>query len=335
MELHWRVELNNSVLFTSPGRRVELIEIFKKEFSDYRFIGGDFSEHTPASFFLDKMYQLPFKIDENYVQNILEICKTEKVKLVVPLIDPELAVFAKYRDRFEEIGTRVLLPNDTVIKIAHDKYSLYEYLKQNDKISLPKTVMLNDFKEKEYSYTDYVILKPKSGSSSIGIYKVLVKDVNQFSETESLDSNEYIVQEYIDFQYEVTVDVLGSSDGVLELCQRRRLKTRGGEVERGITMKSPKLSELIIEMDKIINIDSMINIQFMYSKNKDTFYLCEINSRFGGGFPLSYNAGASMVDLLFKDISNNPVESKLDSRYKDNFYMLRYDNAVYTPRLKS
>ena len=54
----------------------------------------------------------------------------------------------------------------------------------------------------------------------------------------------------------------------------------------------------------------------------------EINPRFGGGYPLSYNAGGNFPELLIREYFLNEAIEYFDN-WKDDMLMLRYDDAVY------
>ncbi len=44
------------IIFTSPGRRVELIKIFRKVFPDAELYGADYDQTSPANYILDKVF---------------------------------------------------------------------------------------------------------------------------------------------------------------------------------------------------------------------------------------------------------------------------------------
>lgn len=320
------------ILFTSPGRRFELINFFKEEFNGYEFIGADAFKTSPAAYTLNRVYEVPLKIDEHYVDEIIEVCKKEKPEFVIPLLDPELPYFAKNKKRFEEIGVHVWVPDYDVVELSNDKYLTYSEFK-NSGIDLPETWMLKDFFEDEDSleYAQY-ILKPATGSSSKGIHKVHLEVLKPTIIRFGLNPDAYLVQEFIDFDFEVTVDLFGDGGGnVIEYCQRKRISTRGGEVEKGITINLPKVTELVRKVVGDLKILGVVNIQVMVKDDK--VYLGEINPRFGGGYPLAHKAGSNLIQHIKSYMNKIPYESIGDSRYKENFYMLRYDNAVYTDKL--
>jgi len=54
----------------------------------------------------------------------------------------------------------------------------------------------------------------------------------------------------------------------------------------------------------------------------------ELNARFGGGYPLSYKAGADFPRALLQEARGMPATAPLHG-WRDNLVMLRYDAAVF------
>lgn len=315
------------IFFSSPGRRVELIKLFKKEIKNVTIIGGDYLQNSPALLFCDKIFKLPFRIDENYMEGVLKICIEEKIDLVIPLIDHELELYSQYRKIFNKHNIEIMISSEDSIKISSDKMSTFNFFDKFDFINNPFTCLLKDFVPMNFE-SELVILKPKNGSSGIGIHKVKKRDVIAFSKMLELSENQYIVQEYIDFDFEVTTDIfVGEDNRLIELCQRKRLKVRGGEVERAVTIKDTNINNIIENIIKNTSFFGVINIQIMIVNNK--YYVGEINPRFGGGFPLSYHSGANMIEHIENQLKRNKLIEFKDSRYSNNFYMSRFDDAVY------
>ncbi len=320
------------ILFTSPGRRFELINFFKEEFNGYEFIGADAFTTSPAAYILDRIYEVPLKIDEKYVDEVIEVCMKEKPEFVIPLLDPELPLFSKSKKRFEDIGVHVWVPDYDTVKLANDKYLTYKKFEKSG-LNLPETWLLKDFLNEDVQTShEKLVLKPATGSASKGIYKVSSKEVKSITTSENLNVNSYLVQQQINFEYEVTVDLYGDGKGsVVEYCQRKRISTRGGEVEKGVTVNLPQVTDVVKKVVKELSILGVVNIQVMVEGDK--VYLGEINPRFGGGYPLSHKAGANMVQHIKSFMSKNSYEKINGIRYKENFYMLRYDSAIYTDKL--
>jgi len=314
------------ILFSSPGRRVELIKIFRKEFGDsVMLFGASNDPSSPSFFFLDRIFTVPKDISrDDHAERLLEICRKNAVDLLIPLVDPELLVISRYRSHFEKSGTLALISDYESVQISADKLKTFQFFK-NIGIPTPETWELKDFEDLEPRYP--VLLKPRYGSAGKGIYKV-----HNIDQLRALSTPEHIVQE-IATGYEITMDIFGTGDGrCIQAVPRLRLKVRGGEVERGITIWDPRLLEYARIISKHFKPFGAINVQLFRDNKKHMF--TEINARFGGGYPLSYRAGANFPRLILKMLKREPIEEELGN-YKKGIYMLRYDEAVYTERLKN
>ena len=75
------------ILFTSVGRRVELMQAFreasKKLGIDLTICGADISDSAPALFFCDKQFKVCKISDASYIPSLLEICLKEKIDALI------------------------------------------------------------------------------------------------------------------------------------------------------------------------------------------------------------------------------------------------------------
>lgn len=92
------------VLFTSVGRRVELMQAFKSAAErtgiELELWGADISNTAPALFFCDKQVIVPKIRDEQYIPVLQEICKTNKIDALIPTIDTDLLLLSQNADGF-------------------------------------------------------------------------------------------------------------------------------------------------------------------------------------------------------------------------------------------
>ena len=82
-----------------------------------------------------------------------------------------------------------------------------------------------------------------------------------------------------------------------------------------------------MHLAKINGAHGCITAQFFLSHNSKKIYGIEINPRFGGGFPLSYYAGANFVKWMLEEYLLNQLIYPFDE-WKDNLIMLRYDKEI-------
>lgn len=326
--------MNNkpSMLLTSIGKRVQLIKHLKKSF---KVVGVDAGELNPGKFFVDKFYKIPKASESGYISSLLNVCKEESVKVLIPLYEGEFEILHNVREKFREVGTLLLLSNGEILEICKDKRKTYEYF-INSKVNLPKV-----YTEEEitsiitYGYMDKLplIIKPRDGMGSNGIYKI-----NNFNELKFFKDyvKDGIIQEYIDGE-EYTVDVLTDLKGEpVYVVPRKRLEVRSGEVVKSSTCRDEKIiSETLKVMEhlnsltdcKQLRLLGPLTIQFFKKTNGD-IYLLEINPRFGGGVPLSFEAGADYGQKILEMLQGKEVGYIKEFR---EIIMLRYEEATFIP----
>jgi carbamoyl-phosphate synthase large subunit len=316
-------------LFTSSGRRVELIEIFKIEgFTAY---AADCDPTAPTLFAADKKFIVPRVLDNpvRYIDALLEIVKAEEIDVIIPLIDTELTTLAGARDEFQKHGAEILISAPEAISIAFDKYRTYRFF-ESIGLPTPPTYLADDLAEDQTGAAETIfpaLLKPRFGSAGQGI--MACDDMEHFSFLHSRRQLiNYIIQRKVTGE-EITTDIFGDGGGgMIAAVQRQRLKIRGGEVERGITVKYPQLLEHGRLFTRHYQPYGTVNIQCFYDNPGGEAYYIEINPRFGGGYPLAYNAGANFPAIIRK-LLNEEVISSEDGDYREGLLMSRYDRAVY------
>ena len=218
-----------NVLILSAGRRVELVQSFKKAAKklgiNSKVVAGDCSESAPAVYFADRKAILPRINEENYIDEIIKVCQRESIKLIIPTIDTDLLLLAEERERIEsESGAVVLISSIEMISICRDKINTQKFLEENG-FKIPKMYSEEELNSDKLQFP--LFIKPKSGSSSINTFKV-----NTFEELTTYRSliKEPIVQDFMEGE-EFTVDVfLDFSGELITVVPRLRMATRSGEI---------------------------------------------------------------------------------------------------------
>ncbi len=86
------------ILFTSVGRRVELMQAFRsaaeKTNTNLELYGADISDSAPALSFCDHTVIVPKIKDENYIPYLQRVCQEESIDALIPTIDTDLLVLA-------------------------------------------------------------------------------------------------------------------------------------------------------------------------------------------------------------------------------------------------
>lgn len=317
----------DSILFCSAGRRGTLIKNAKKTLNNtYRIIATDCSRTAPAIYFADAYYIVPRIDDENYLSEILKICKKENVKAITTLIDPEIEILARNRDTFDKEGIIVLTPEYRTASLCFDKFKMYEYLIECGINTIRTFDGIEDF-DIAYRKRDIefpVFIKPRTGSGSVGIEKITDYETlkNRF---DNLKFN-YIIQEFMDCEdcdADVYIDTI--THKAVSAFSKKKIETRIGGASKTISFKDDRLFEFIKQIVKHFKFYGPVDMDFFYRDGD--YYLSEINPRFGGAYIHAYGAGVDFFKLLASNIEG--IENKdCFGRYEENIVMLMYDEVV-------
>lgn len=309
------------ILFTSVGRRVELIQAFRDAAVnmkiDLKIYGADISDSAPALMFCDHVELVPRIEDESYIPTLREICRSNEIDLIVPTIDTDLLKLAENKETFG--STRVLISKAAKIKICRDKRKTYAYFKSIG-LSSPKPV---DNWE-NYSFDFPAFIKPKDGSSSVLAYKVNnIMELKAYAE----QIPDYIIQPFIKGT-EYTVDVLCDFHGnPIFITPRIRLAVRSGEV---LKTKISQDSRIIHEVKQLLEDYKPcgpVTIQLIREEVSGIDYYIEINPRFGGGAPLTIKSGADSAKAIMRLILGETVEYMTEAA-EDGAVYSRFDQSI-------
>lgn len=311
------------ILFTSVGRRVELMQAFKNAACelgvDLKIIGVDITESAPALCFCDGKHIVCQISDENYISSLLKICADEKVDCLIPTIDTDLLVLSEHKARFEEIGTKVLVAAPEKVRICRDKNYTADYF-----ISLglksPKPV---DSVE-AYTCGYPAFIKPKDGSSSIDAYKVTrYEDLVVYADK----IGDYIIQPFISGR-EFTVDIFCDYEGSpVLITPRERLAVRSGEVLKTRICQDDVMIEEMKTLVADFKPSGQITVQLIRDENTEENYYIEINPRFGGGAPLSIKAGADSAKAVIRMLMGEKLEY-MPYAARNGAIFSRFDQSV-------
>lgn len=269
---------------------------------------------TDASFALPRVEAAVF---DDAFRSLLEI---EQVGLVIPTIDPELTIYAAAAGELEALGTRLVISDPEFVRLSSDKALSPELLAEVD-LGAPTTFRPNDI-----TYPAFV--KPRSGSSSIDTH---VADDRAGLLDAHLDDDRYVIQQYLDpREYdEYTVDLYYSRDSQLKcLVPRLRIETRGGEVSKGLTVRDGLYDDLRERLARWPGARGPITLQVFANADRSSVIGIEVNARYGGGFPLTCQAGAHYPEWTIREYLLEEEVPFFDG-WRDNLLMLRYDDAVF------
>jgi carbamoyl-phosphate synthase large subunit len=313
-----------NILITSAGQRVSLVRAFQKELKRFYTEGKVYTvdlnpQLAPACHVSDGYKAIGRVTDANYVQQLLAICKAWDIKLIIPTIDTELAILATNKDLFLANGIIPVVSDISFVTKCRDKRIINEFFTDKG-IEIPKPI-------EKSAPTFPLFLKPYDGSLSKDIF--LIENESQLTDyhlnNEKLMFMEYINPENFD---EYTVDAYYDKKGNLKCAvPRKRIFVRSGEINKGVTSNNEIVTYLESKLSHIEGAAGCLTIQFFFNSVSKRIIGIEINPRFGGGYPLSYLAGANFPKWLIEEYVLQK-EIPFFNSWENNLLMLRYDDEV-------
>lgn len=312
-----------NILILSAGTRNKIVEYFVKTLAGKgKVIATDMSNLAPAIYEADKYYIVPSMTDAGYIDTVIDICKKEDVKGVLSLIDPELSLLAKNKEKFEEIGVKIVGSSYDLCEMSLDKYQMYSWLQGKGyncaKSYIDKEEFYNAVESGEMTYP--VFVKPARGSASISISKAYDKESIEilFSHNDGL-----MIQEYLHGQEigaDVYIDMI--SGEIVSIFTKKKIKMRAGETDKAVSFKDERLFELIKDFVSNAGYRGQIDIDIFDIEGE--YYISEVNPRFGGGYPHAYECGCDHMKLICDNLEGK-INSNITGEYKSNIYMMKYN----------
>lgn len=311
------------ILFTSVGRRVELMQSFREAAAalniELKIFGADITDTAPALLFCDETVIVPRIKSDEYIPSLIDVCKKENIDALIPTIDTDLLILSQNKQKFADIGTKVIVSDEDKIKICRDKRYTADYF---NSVGLASPHPVDDYLRYSDGYPAFI--KPKDGSSSIFAYKVSTpEELKTYAE----QVPDYIIQPFIEGT-EYTVDIFCDFEGnPIYITPRIRMAVRAGEVLKTQIVQD---RTIISEMKQLL-LDykpcGAITVQLIRQKSTGKNYYIEINPRFGGGAPLSMKAGAKAAEAVLRLLNGEKIEY-CEYAAEDGAIYSRFDQSV-------
>jgi len=322
-----KIANNLSVLFTCIGRRVSLLDSFRRAAGQLKinasFFGTDTTELSSALQLCDKGFLVKPTTHAGYIKQLLTIVKANRVKLLVPTVDLDLKRLARNKPKFAAMGCRVLVSAPDVVDICQDKRKTYRFLLKNG-FDTPVTISVAAALSKRR--LDWpCFLKPWDGYASRGNAVVnnrkellfFAKRIPNAICQEFITGTEHTCDVYVDLNMKVRCVV-----------PRKRIEVRAGEVSKGQVVKHPGIMSEAARLVETLGAGPGVITLQLFLTGDDKVKFIEINPRFGGGVPLSIKAGANFPKWILQELLGRKTNIRFDG-FKDNLIMLRYDGEVW------
>lgn len=316
-----------NILFTCVGRRVALLEQFRRaaDALDMKVSieATDIDAYAPAMQVADHGRVVPRCDAPDYLPTVLDIVARRKIGLLVPLTDLDLQLLADAQEQFAPLGCQVMIGSAESVAICRDKHRFSAAV---EAAGLPtgRSEDLQTFRQDPF-YPCFA--KPLAGSASVGA--ALIRDGDALERHVARFGEDLVIQDVYGGQ-EYTIDMYRTRSGAFKaIVPRQRLVVRGGEVEQGLTVRDKALIDAARRL--VSSLDGLWGAMCCQCRREvdGPAYFFELNPRFGGGAPLSIQAGADLPRYLLQDVLGRDVDGEV-GRFTDGLLMMRYPAATIT-----
>jgi carbamoyl-phosphate synthase large subunit len=300
-----------AVLFTCAGQRVDIVDAFRQ--AGAVTVAADVNPLAPALYHADVHALVPRIEEDDYVPALRELVDEHGVDLIVPLTDLDQVILSGER---EELGALVLLPDAEIVERLGDKYLAHVLFEERGIASPPTWLPTGVPDDAEFP----LLVKARHGFGSRHIYRAA--DAAQLGFFLGYTPVDSIVQACLAGE-EFSIDVFCDLDGTcLNAIPRTMIESKGGESIKGMTIRDERLIELARDVSERLELVGPANIQ-CFREADGAHLVTDINTRFGGGFPLPLAAGGRYPELALALARGEQLEPRLGD-FREGIVMTRF-----------
>jgi carbamoyl-phosphate synthase large subunit len=304
------------VMLTSVGQRVDIARAFRA--AGAVTLGVDADPLAPALYHCDRRVIVPRIASPEYVPTLARLCAEHDVGLVVPLNDLDFPVLARERDQLAP--ALVLLPDQEASDRMSDKLEAHEFFVANG-IPSPRSWGPDEVPD---DARFPVLVKAREGFGSRNIHRAGDREQLAFflryAQVPSFVQEACIGEEF-------SIDVFCDMEGrCLNAIPRTMLLSKGGESIKGVSLKDRELIEHGARVAEVVGVKGPANVQ-CFREPDGSLPVTDVNTRFGGGFPVPLAAGGRYPELALALARGEKPEPRLGD-FVEGVAMTRYFSEV-------
>lgn len=277
-----------TVLVTGIGGNVGqgiLRNILKTGFP-IRIIGCNVTDFSAGNHLCDAFYKVPYAMENNYIETINSIIKSENVDLIIPSTDYEVYYLSINK---EKINAEIAVSNAQTAKTYLDKYLTYIFHKEN---GLP---FAESYLPKDYPHGKFeeYIVKPREGRGSRGLH-LNPQDLDKFDDS-------YMVQELIKGKEITTAFYVDKNNRLHGFINMERTLENGATNECFVNRDyDDKLEQILLKMIAVNQFQGSANLQSIVNE-KGEIIPFEVNCRISGTNSIRSNFGFEDVKYTLEE----------------------------------
>ena len=302
--------MNRTIIITAIGSFAAPAAVRSCREAGYRVVGTDINprEVIAESMSVDRFVRMPrADAGEAYLAAMEKLVAEEDALGLIPLTDAEIDVLNPVRERF--LPTELWLsPRETLFR-ARDKEKSRGaadlVFRRDPEFSkyfrtIP-TARFSAWLSSQYGGISAaglpMVLKPRDGRSSEGLYRVRTAEELQTAVREIRlwgGEDRYLVQPLIEGNV-ITVDVVRSADGSCIAVPREELRrTHNGAGLAVRVFRDPLIEKAACAIAAELGILGCVNFELI-AAGDGTYHFLECNPRFAGGIAFSITAGQDVI----------------------------------------
>ena len=304
------------VLFTSVGQRVDIVKAFRA--AGAIALGVDADPLAPALYHCDLRVIVPRIVDPAYVPTLARLREEHDVRLVVPLNDLDFPVLARERERLAP--ALVLLPEADASARMSDKLEAHNFFVEMG-IPSPRSWAPEDVPD-DVRYP--ALVKAREGFGSRNIHRASNPEELAFFLAYT-DVPSFVQEACLGVEF--SIDVFCDMDArCLNAIPRTMLLSKGGESIKGVSIKDRELIEHGARVAEAVRVKGPANVQ-CFREADGSLPITDVNTRFGGGFPVPLAAGGRYPELALALARGERPKPRLGD-FVEGVAMTRYFSEV-------
>ncbi len=281
----------------------------------FRVLAADMDPHAVGLYLADAGFVIPGGLSATFVPAIRKIVRSEKVDVLLPLVDEELlASFA-----LEDDGVKVILPRREFIATCLDKHALMKELAASG-IPVPATRLAS---EGRAGLGFPIIAKPRTGRGSRGV-EILETEPELDGYLAKLGSLESVILQELIEGPEFTVSVVVWRDGEVQAVVPKEIISKRGITRLAVTRRVASIEKLCVDIQRALRADGPFNVQLRLRGSGGPPLPFEINPRFSTSVSLTLAAGVDEVgSLIEQSLGSSTARYELRRSWKENEVLVR------------
>ena len=257
---------------------------------------------------------------QDYIEYILSLIEGNKYDVVMPIGEKSTDMLTQHENELSKYVKLACAPREVYIK-AFNKQITFDtamdigipcpYTRRSDQT-------IEDYLEKAKFP---IIIKPRQGLGSIGFHKFETeKEFREWLEDPKFDVNEYVVQEFVNFDKRVGTNLFVDQHG--NICTAYAvdvLRWFPLDAGAGVLIQTVEAHEALDYAGKLLKVlgwRGFANVAFMIDKETGNPVLLEINGRIPASIRMSYlcgfNISRQFIEMIYdKEVIQYPENEKI------------------------